>query len=62
MEMPGHLRPPQRQRHPRLDAAHTCVTLQPPDIAGGRHARLGIIASTLPLIDRITGPEMARNE
>jgi len=43
-------------------------TLQPPRpvyyilLAAGLIASLGIIASTLPLIGRITGPEVARNE
>jgi predicted lysophospholipase L1 biosynthesis ABC-type transport system permease subunit len=43
-------------------------TLQPPDVAyylivfAGLAASLGIIASTLPLLKRITGPETARNE
>jgi FtsX-like permease family len=31
-------------------------------VAGGLLASLGIIASTLPLLERITGPETARNE
>jgi hypothetical protein len=31
-------------------------------VAGGLAASLAIIASTFPLIDRITGPEVARNE
>ena len=31
-------------------------------VVTGLGAALGIIASTLPLIDRITGPETARNE
>jgi hypothetical protein len=41
--------------------------LIPPDAAyyalvgGGLAAALGIIASTLPLLRRITGPEAARN-
>jgi hypothetical protein len=43
-------------------------TLRPPGpgyyllLAAGLAASLGIIASTLPLIERITGPETARNE
>jgi hypothetical protein len=31
-------------------------------ILGGLAASLAIIAATFPLIDRITGPEVARNE
>jgi hypothetical protein len=43
-------------------------TLRPPGaeyyliVVAGLAASLGIIASTLPLLDRITGPETARNE
>ena len=43
-------------------------TLHPPGIAyyvivfGGLAASLGVIAATFPLLDRITGPEAARNE
>jgi hypothetical protein len=43
-------------------------SLRPPGIAyylivvAGLAASLGIIASTLPLLKRITGPETARNE
>ncbi|MFG2053048.1 FtsX-like permease family protein [Micromonospora sp. NPDC048930] len=43
-------------------------TLIPPDlpfylmVAGGLAASLGIVAATLPLLRRITGPEAARNE
>jgi hypothetical protein len=43
-------------------------SLQPPElgyyvlVAAGLLASLGIIASTLPLIERITGPEIARND
>lgn len=43
-------------------------TLQPPPvqyyllILAGIVASLGLIASTLPLLKRITGPETARNE
>ena len=43
-------------------------TLQPPEleyyllVGGGLLAPLGIIASTFPLIERITGPDVARNE
>ena len=43
-------------------------TLQPPSagyyftVLAGLAASLGIIASTLPLLERITGPETARNE
>jgi hypothetical protein len=43
-------------------------TLRPPGIAyyvivfGGLAASLGVIAATFPLLDRITGPEAARNE
>jgi hypothetical protein len=43
-------------------------TLRPPGIAyyvivlGGLAASLAVIASTFPLLDRITGPEVARNE
>jgi predicted lysophospholipase L1 biosynthesis ABC-type transport system permease subunit len=48
--------------------AQLSETLQLPDlqyyliVAAGLIASLGIIASTLPLLDRITGPEVARNE
>lgn len=44
------------------------VSIRPPGvdyyatIVGGLIASLGIITSTLPLIERITGPEVARNE
>jgi hypothetical protein len=31
-------------------------------VLAGLAASLGIIASTLPVLDRITGPETARNE
>jgi hypothetical protein len=31
-------------------------------VAAGLVASLGVIASTLPLLERITGPEIARNE
>jgi len=31
-------------------------------VAGGILASLGIIAATFPLLKRITGPEVARNE
>jgi hypothetical protein len=31
-------------------------------VVGGVAASLAIIAATFPLIDRITGPEVARNE
>ena len=31
-------------------------------VVGGLAASLAIIASTLPLIERITGPEVARND
>jgi hypothetical protein len=31
-------------------------------VLAGLVASLGIIASTLPLLQRITGPEVARNE
>jgi hypothetical protein len=43
-------------------------TLQPPGtgyflvVAAGLVASLGIVALTLPLLDRITGPDTARNE
>ncbi len=43
-------------------------SLRPPGIAyyaivlGGLAASLGVIAATFPLLDRITGPEVARNE
>jgi hypothetical protein len=43
-------------------------SLRPPGIAyyaivlGGLAAALGVIAATFPLLDRITGPEVARNE
>ena len=43
-------------------------SLQPPGahyyliVVAGIVAALGIIASTLPLLERITGPEVARNE
>ena len=43
-------------------------SLQPPGsgyyfiVLGGLAASLGIIAATLPLLSRITGPETARNE
>lgn len=43
-------------------------TLRPPDasfylmVAAGLAASLGIVASTLPLLHRITGPETARND
>ena len=43
-------------------------TLQPPGleyylvIVAGLLASLAVIASTLPLLNRITGPETARNE
>ena len=43
-------------------------TLLPPrlpfylTVAGGLAVSLGIIASTLPMLRRITGPEAARNE
>jgi hypothetical protein len=43
-------------------------TLRPPGVdyylivIGGLAASLGIIASTLPLLDRITRPESVRNE
>ena len=43
-------------------------TLRPPGVAyyvivlAGIAVSLGIIASTLPLLERITGPETARNE
>jgi hypothetical protein len=43
-------------------------TLQPPGIqyyvivVGGLLAALAIIATTLPLLERITGPDTARNE
>jgi hypothetical protein len=43
-------------------------TLRPPGIAyyvivfGGLAASLGVIAAAFPLLDRITGPEVARNE
>ena len=43
-------------------------TLQPPGlgyyvlVGTGLAASLGVIASTFPLIERITGPETARNE
>jgi predicted lysophospholipase L1 biosynthesis ABC-type transport system permease subunit len=43
-------------------------TLRPPGVdyylivIGGLAASLGIIASTFPLLERITGPETARNE
>ena len=43
-------------------------TLQPPEfeyyllVGGGLLASFGIIASTFPLIERITGPDVARNE
>jgi hypothetical protein len=43
-------------------------TLRPPGldyfviVVAGLVASLGIIASTLPVIERITGPEIARNE
>ncbi|MGK5737475.1 FtsX-like permease family protein [Micromonospora sp. URMC 103] len=42
-----------------LLAPHTSFYLM---VAGGLAVSLGIIASTLPLLRRITGPEMARNE
>jgi hypothetical protein len=48
--------------------AQLAETLQPPGVqyyiivAAGLLASLGIIASTLPLLNRITGPEVARNE
>ena len=32
------------------------------DVTGGLAVSLAIIASTFPLLDRITGPEVARNE
>jgi hypothetical protein len=44
------------------------VSFQPPGmqyyliVLAGLVASLGIIASTLPLLQRITGPEVARNE
>jgi hypothetical protein len=57
-----------------LAAAHLFLrsqlseTLRPPGVdyyvivVAGLAASLGIIASTLPLLERITGPEVARNE
>ena len=59
---------------PRLVAAQLFLraqmnsTLRPPGVAyyvivlAGIAVSLGIIASTLPLLERITGPETARNE
>jgi hypothetical protein len=43
-------------------------TMQPPSaqyylvVAAGVVASLGVIASTLPLLRRVTGPEAARND
>ena len=43
-------------------------SLKPPGIGyyalalGGLAASLGVIAATFPLLERITGPEVARNE
>jgi hypothetical protein len=55
----------------RVDVAATAQlseALQPPGaeyflvVVAGLVASLGIIASTMPLLERITGPETARNE
>jgi hypothetical protein len=51
-----------------FDSAQLGYSLRPPGaeyyviVLAGLAASLGIIASTLPVLDRITGPETARNE
>jgi hypothetical protein len=44
--------------HPMVAPGAACYLLT----AGGILAALGIIAATFPLLKRITGPEVARNE
>jgi hypothetical protein len=49
-------RRPSHEYDPKRDAAYYLVT------AGGIVISLAIIAATFPLLTRITGPEVARNE
>jgi hypothetical protein len=46
---------------PAVEQARTLLET-PPAYAGGVIVSLGIIAATFPLLARITGPEVARNE